>query len=457
MNRLRTASTAVPRLRLYVLAAAVFATALKVYVAATTRGTDDVFLFGVFARMVREHGPVGIYGAPPEPGIVAPYNHPPLSGLMLMLFNWMVDGGARFETLIRLPATLADLVTAVLLFELIRLRRPAVEAAVGAALFAWSPALGVVSGFHGNTDPVCIMFTLLAVYLLVVREAPALAGLSYALGLSIKLVPVVAGPLLLYIAWRAGRAHAVRFAAAGAVAMAVLWGPALVTHFAAVRTNVIGYAGYGPKQWGVSQIILWLGLPDGLVDVYAGPGRFLVLAVAAGVPVLLARRRTDLLLPAVGLTLALFLLLTPVHAMQYTIWPVAGLYLVGVWPGTVYSVAAGVLLAKVYSRWNACYPGGATCRHAYPWDWDQAWSSGMSPDERKLAGLVWLVLLGSIVVGVYRAYRQPASGAGTGADVTEVVDGETDDTVSPSPRSAARLRSAVTTPETPSGPGPAGT
>jgi hypothetical protein len=398
VNRFRAALAApipVARLRLFVLAVAVGAAALKVYLAATTRGTDDVYLFGVFARMVREYGPIGIYGAPPE--TVAPYNHPPLSGMMLVLFNFLAEHGVRFETLVRLPATLADLVTALLLFELIRTRRPPVEAAVGAALFALSPALGIISGYHGNTDPVCIMFTVLAFYLLVVRNAPALAGISYALGLSIKLVPVVAGPLLLYVAWRAGRRHAVKLAGAATAVMVLLWGYALVAYFEPVRTNVIGYAGYGPKQWGISQFAQWLHVPQGVIEAYAGPGRFLVLLLSAGLPVLLAWRRPDMTLPAVGLAFALFLLLTPVHAMQYTVWPIAGLYLISIWPATVYSLVAGLLLAKVYSRWS----------HAYPWNWDQAWSTGMNPAERKFAAIVWLVLLAAVAVGLLPALKRP--------------------------------------------------
>jgi hypothetical protein len=414
-----TAPIPVGRLRLAVIVAAALATVLKIYLAATTRGTDDVWLFQIFANQVREYGPVGIYGAPSE--TVAPYNHPPLSGWMLLLFNFLVDHGARFETLVRLPATLSDFVSALLLFELIRTRRPATEAAIGAMLFAWSPALGIISGFHGNTDPVCIMFTLLAVYLLVVRDAPLLAGASYALGLSIKLVPVVAGPLLVYLAWRAGRRHLVRYVGGAAAVTAVIWGPALVTHFSVVRENVIGYAGYGPKQWGISQFIEWSGLPTGLIDLYAGPGRFLVLLLCSGLPVLLAWRRPDLTLPAVGLTFAMFLLLTPAHAMQYTVWPIAGLYLMNVWTATVYSLAGGLLLAKVYSRWN----------HAYPWNWDQAWSDGMSPRDRQYGAIVWLILLAAIVISLLPQLRRPPADARARPDraTGDDRDGSGDDTV----------------------------
>lgn len=421
LERFRAAMSRIPlaRLRWYVVAGAVPPLLLKLYLAATTRGTDDVVIFGQFARAVRAYGPIGIYGAPAPAH--APYNHPPLSGAMLVFFNFLVDHGARFETLVRLPATLADFVTAIILFELIRTRRPAIEAAAGAVLFAWSPAMGIISGFHGNTDPVCIMFALLAVYLLVVRDSPALAGVSYAAGLSVKLVPIVVGPILLFIAWRAGGRHAARFVAGGAAVMAVLWGYALATEFASVRTNVIGYAGFGPKQWGISQFAQWLNLPEQFVDVYAGPGRFLVLLVSAGVPVLLAWRRPDLTLPAVGLTLALFLLLTPVHAMQYTVWPVAGLYLLGVWPATVYSLAGGLLLAKVYSRWS----------RGYPWNWDQAWANGMNPTEVKVAALVWVILLAVPVVSLWRPLTRPEPdetlASGGDADGTVVRPASADD------------------------------
>jgi hypothetical protein len=94
--------------------------------------------------------------------------------------------------------------------------------------------------------------------------------------------------------------------------------------------------------------------------------------------------------------------------MQYTVWPIAGLYLMNVWPATVYSLAGGLLLAKVYSRWN----------HAYPWNWDQAWSDGMNPADRKFAAIVWLVLLGSIIVGLLPRLNRPRPTSAPGPDDT---------------------------------------
>ncbi len=422
--------TTVGRLRLGVIAAAFVATVTKLILAAKTTGTDDVYLFGVFARQVHKFGPVGIYGAPPE--VVAPYNHPPLVGWALALFNFLSEHGVAFTFLIRVPATLADFVTTIVLFELIRSRRPVREAAIGAALFAFSPALGVISGFHGNTDPVAIMFTLLAFYLLVIRNAPAWAGISLAVGLSVKLVPIVFVPLLAFVALRAGWRQLAKFGVSGAAVMALLWTAPLVSHFSTVRTNVIGYAGYGPRQWGLPQFAVWLGLPNRPIEVYAGSGRFLVLAVCALVPVLIAWRWPHRTIPAAALPLAGFLLLSPAHAMQYTIWPVAALYLANIWAATAFSWAAGLLLLKVYSRWNG----------APPWHWGQAWSTGMDPLERKGAALVWLVLLISTIVAVVPRFTK-------GSTVDSVADSDvekeqTDGTVTQ--MSAERVTSPVVHP-----------
>jgi len=98
--------------------------------------------------------------------------------------------------------------------------------------------------------------------------------------------------------------------------------------------------------------------------------------------------------------------------MQYTVWPIAGLYLMNVWTATVYSLAGGLLLAKVYSRWS----------HAHPWKWYQAWANGMDREERRYAALVWLVLLIVIVVNLVPAFRRPppsdADGPHDGPDDT---------------------------------------
>ena len=135
------------RWRLVVLGAALLTTVVKLVIAASTFGTTDVLLWRDFAQSVRENGPVGIYGHQ----FLLVYNHAPLSGRLLVAINWLtVHGFGGFPTLIRVPASVADVATTVLVFELVRLYRSVGQAGIAAVLVAVSPMLIIVSGFHGS-------------------------------------------------------------------------------------------------------------------------------------------------------------------------------------------------------------------------------------------------------------------------------------------------------------------
>jgi Gpi18-like mannosyltransferase len=170
-----------------VLSVAAIVLILKLWVAATTFGTNDVHYWQSFAAAVRRVGPIKIYALPwsfsPVNGhvLAAPYNHPPLIGWMLVVVNHLVWHGFSFPFLIRLPASVADMVTTLVIFELLRVWRNLREATAAALLVACSPVLFIISGFHGNTDPVFVMFTLLSAYLLISRPWPARAWASPAL------------------------------------------------------------------------------------------------------------------------------------------------------------------------------------------------------------------------------------------------------------------------------------
>jgi 4-amino-4-deoxy-L-arabinose transferase-like glycosyltransferase len=395
--------SAVGRGRLAVLAVALVTTAIKLTLAARTYGSLDVRYFTEFAQGVREFGPIGIYGHE----FTEQYNHPPLIGWLLLAVAWLADHDvAGLPMLIRVPSSVADLVTALLIFELVRRQRPVANATAAGLLVAASPALIVISGFHGNTDPVFVMFSLLAVYLLVVGRgsgallAVAGAGAAIALALSVKLVPVVVVPVLLLAAVRSGRRPAAAFVAGAGAVFVLLWAPVLVLRFAAFRADVLGYSGVaGRSQWGIVQFATWLGLPDAAVDVVTGPGRFVVLLLSAGVPVVLVLRRPGALLPAVGLAFSLFLLLCTTFGMQYVVWPLAAAYLVGTAAATAYNVLISGLVVAVYDYWNG----------AYPWNWSYAHPQLFRPAELALAALSWVALAVVVVLGL-RLMRVPTAG-----------------------------------------------
>ena len=373
------------------LALAGVALAAKAVTAWTTTGTDDALFWRVFADTVRRVGPVEIYSE----HLIVRYNHPPPIGWLLAGLNQLTDLGLPFRFLIRLPASLADVGTTFVVFELLRRRMSLRGAFAAAALVAVNPVLFAISGFHGNTDSVFVLFVLLAVWLLVDVHRPALAGLALAAALGVKLVPVVVGLALLAAAVRRGRA--VPFTAAAGAAVLASWLPAVLREYPAMRANVFGYNGQA-GEWGVGAVLRGLGA-TGALDVFAGPGRYVVVAVAALPAAYWAWRRPEDLPAAVGLSLVTFLTLSPAFGPQYLVWPLAAGTLLSPVVAAVYSVVAGTVLVVFYTQWS----GG------FPWDWAHPQRSTRS-DLILLLG-AWLVLVAWSVVGLRRlagAVRAPS-------------------------------------------------
>jgi len=380
--------TRVRRLRRTVLLVALAATAVKLYLAATTWGGNDIYTFGAFAQAVRDHGVYGVYGLR-SIGKHPVYNHPPLVGWLLLLLSHLHTIGISFPFLIRAPASLADIATTMLVFEIVRHRRPLAEAGVAGVLLGCSPALIVISGFHGNTDPVFVMFAVLSLYLLVIKPSGVLAGVSFGAAISMKLIPIVAGPVLLLIAARAGRRRLYEFLGGSGVFLAILWLPAVIGYWRQFSKNVLGYKGV-PGKWGIIEFttnnLHW---SKHALDALEGPGRWPLLLISAGLPLFVAWRRPAASVPAFGMTLCLVLLLsTASSGGRYLVWAVAAAFLVDVPTGALYDIGASAVLVIVYNRWNGGFP------------WDRARGSAWTHFETALAGLTWLALLAVVIRGV---------------------------------------------------------
>lgn len=390
---------------LVVLVGALLATAAKIWLAATTVGTNDVVYWQDFARGEREFGPIGMYGH----AFIAPYNHGPATGWLLAALNALADRGAAHGLdlvfLLRMPATLADLATALLVLQLVALARGVREAVAVALGVVWCPVLLSVSGHHGNTDPVFVMLVLLATYWLVCRPRPAAAGVAVGLAVSLKLVPVVVLPWLAFLAARHGWRALTAFAAGGSVPFVLFWVPVLVLRWEPFRQDVIGYRGVALHQWGIPQLLDLLGRPEWTqryIDAGAVP---LVLACAAlPFAVGLRRRRTTSAaqdVAGVGLSLVAFLVLSSAFGMQYLAWAVAAVFVVHARAAWGYWSAASVLAYVVYSHWNADQPF---------WRWEYGDAKPLSETELLLMALTWLSLAVVLLAGVLlpAARRGPA-------------------------------------------------
>ena len=390
------------RLR-WVLAVALLAFGLKLLIAARTYGTNDIRHWTDFVNGVADRGPVGIYGITFERSF---YNHPPVIGYFLQLVDLARQHGISIGFSIRSVASLADVGSTVLVFQLLRRRRSLREASWAAALVAVSPVLVIISGFHGNTDPIFVFLTLLALYLLADRDRPLAGGVSMGIAIGIKIVPVVAVPALLVLAYTRGRRSVLGFAAGFLATFAISWLPALIAHGRAVREHVLGYAGSGISQWGLIQIGHWFDDP-GWADFLTATGRFPVVLLCALVPAALVWRRPDRAAEAVALSLVSFLFLSPAFGCQYLVWAVAAAYLLNFGWATVYNVGAGLVLFKIYTRWS----------HGFPWNHADYW------------GIVGVELIGALLLwgclGVLAGLGLRRILAGSAADPMSGDGGET--------------------------------
>ena len=418
--------TAVGRGRLVVLAAAGLVTVVKLWLAWQTFGSNDVGHFLDFAKYVHKYGPIGIYGhwdlIPP------PYNHPPLIGWMLSAMNFVSRTGLRMEFLVRLPATISDVISAVLVyFELLRASRPLREAVVGGLIVAVTPILIVISGFHGNTDPAFVMFAMLKLLPAPHRAVrdPRRAVLRYRAEHQTRTDR--RGPASADHGVALGRRRLGAFVLGSGLVFVLLWVPVIVKQWAPFQKNVLGYPGYGERRWGIPAFIHATGASADLQSLVEGPGRFVVLAISAGIPAYIAWRRPQHNTIAFGLTLSMFLLLSTASATQYLAWAAAPSGAATAYLGGLYNLTGGVLLVDIYDSWN----------RAYPWDWYSGRASGMTSRQTIGAAFVWLVLLAVVITGLWNSRRSGPQRPGS-PDVIPV--GEDEDDAKPD----AALTSTVT-------------
>ncbi|GAC1467226.1 MAG: hypothetical protein PVSMB11_02780 [Desulfuromonadaceae bacterium] len=166
---------------------------LRVALAATTKGyAADVTTFSAWAAHAAD-GLTSFY----SPGYFADY--PP--GYLYIL--WLVGKlrlvlGIGFDTpaflvLLKLPAILADIATAGLLYRLSRRYWSGISSLILAALYAFNPAVILDSAVWGQVDSVLTLPILLGVILL--ESSPAGAGACFATALLIKPQALIFAPL----------------------------------------------------------------------------------------------------------------------------------------------------------------------------------------------------------------------------------------------------------------------
>jgi len=224
------------------------ATLLKLYLAATTSGTLDVAGYADQLDKIREFGGIGAYHVR---GVINnnPFIHPPFIIHLLTVLGFLSDvTGISFRFWLRLLPSLADIGSIIVIWMM-----PATWASQrlgkGALLcLALCPTSIIISGYHGNTDPVFIFFVLLAIYLLEARQRTLLAGLAFGMALNIKVVPLMLLPAILFYLWPNVKKE-FEFLGAAAVVFLLDSMPYLLQDPAVILKVVFGYSSIY-VQWG---------------------------------------------------------------------------------------------------------------------------------------------------------------------------------------------------------------
>lgn len=312
--------------RSVVLAAAIVALAVKVCLATFTYGTNDVKAWEAFLGVYNASGATALY----EGGAWAmqptphwePMNHPPLALTLLRVWG-ALEGvtGVPLRFWLRLFSSLADCASLYFLWRLVPKRWVLV-------IYALAPSCVFLSGYHGNTDPVVVAGVLGAVVFL--PTAPMLAGVFLALGISVKIWPVVLLPaFLLHVRER------VRFLGALTAAGVVFSLPYLLYALVPILKSLASYRG-APGVWGLPSII-------------PGYGPF-------GMPVLLAavlfttwRLREAPAVVTCGGAMAAFLAFTPGFGAQYLAWMMPWVAVMGAAPMAAFAGVTGAFTFFLYT------------------------------------------------------------------------------------------------------------
>jgi hypothetical protein len=309
--------------RSLVLLAAGIALIAKLLIALNTFGTNDVAFFYLFGKSLSQRGLEWTYLSD------VAFNHPPLvAGFIRVAYEWdhipwLHEYGITFPFLLRFPGIVADFVV---VMALIGAAKPLRLPTWSLLVLALSPVSVMVSGFHGNTDSVMVMFIVLAACMCL-HERPILCGLFLALSCQIKIVPLLLVPIFFFY-WMERRRF-LAFPLPFALTLVLLWIEPLLKFPGVFIHRVLSYGSF----WGLWGVTYWLrltGVKDFAPVTYYNflplqqvAVTALKLAIIAAVLVLAWRRRrleARGLFASLGWAWLIFFVLSPGVCAQYMVW-----------------------------------------------------------------------------------------------------------------------------------------
>jgi Gpi18-like mannosyltransferase len=384
-----------------IIAVALLAAAIKIVIALTTLGTNDVVAFYEFAKAIQAHGLPWTYQHSTL------FNHPPLVGYFLRVLLWLSHQsfleqiGITFPFLLRFPGIVADFCVVLLLLFLVReyprLRPPS----WALLLFAASPVSVMITGFHGNTDPILVLFLVLA-SLAAIRAHPMFCGVLLAMSCQVKIIPLLLFPIFLFYWWQ--RLSVRRFLVSFLASSLLFCLEPLLASPASFARNVLGYGSFW-GIWGLTYCLRLTGLDnfDRVSFLNLSPVQQLIMTTLKAVIVLailvLAWRRRKLpattLFASIGYAWLIFFVLSPGVAAQYLVWPAPFILLVS--PSFYALLVAGssIFLFALYTL----SAGG------FPWYFAHA-TSKLNLISAHWAAVPWLTVVAGLIALAWKARRE---------------------------------------------------
>jgi hypothetical protein len=350
------------------------ATVVKLVWAAMSTGTSDAVTFFIFTESIRESGLIHLYHES------ALFNHTPLTGGFTTGLNWLAGGElAPFVFLLRLMCILAD---AGMVIALLAVRRKTGKPPWWALmLFAASPVSIMVSGFHGNVDPIMTLLLFLAAVACLDGRA-VLCGLLFGLACNVKVAPLLFGPVF-FFHWLA-RGKGWRFAAAsgGLMLLGSAW--PLLQCPEVYLPHVFGYS----SSWGVWGITYWCMhtgaeyfQPRGFQ--LASPAQALVIQalkviIIGGVGLVGWKRRAgkpEDIFTTLAMAWAVFFVFAPGVGVQYMVWGAPFILLFSARWYAVVTASSSLFLAMFYQSasrgghfpWLLVFPTGNQASYWIAW------------------------------------------------------------------------------------------
>jgi Gpi18-like mannosyltransferase len=320
-------------------------------------GTNDITTWIEFADIIHKFGTFKIYS------LVPLYNHPPLMSWILELIRLIViRSQLSFPFVFRLMPILADYGSIFLIWGLLK-KYKIKNINLICLICIFNPINFLISGFHGNTDPVFVFFVLLATYLLENNKI-AFSALIYGLSMCIKVVPIMLAPFFFF--YLRNKKDKITFISFALIPPVVVFLPYLIHDYHSLIKNIFLYSGM-KGIWGLG-LILWSIFKNENINIYikiishflyrahiyCTPYIFLIYIVFLSKS--LMRNRKLNLVEATFLVFCLFFAITPGFGVQYLSW--ISLYAIIVSPilGTIFVLLGGFFLYRVYVYWGGSVP-----------------------------------------------------------------------------------------------------